>query len=491
MSRISERPGTSPEAGYGSLSKPSSETLDAGSSRNVLAFLFAASLVEGMDAQLLPASFRALEQDLGLSPSQLGLLSFCQGFAMAIFGPCWGCLADHGVPRKWLLGTGTASWGVLTLVLARVDEFWPMVGLRFLNGVALGMLNPVAQSLIADVAHPGELGRLFGIANCISGMGAVSMAVIATSISTRLIYGFDGWRVAFAVVGVLSLTLSLFTFFFMREQRRPWRLGEASLLGELRGLIGYWHMHTFKIIVLQGVFGTIPWAALAFITMYLQYAGLSDLKAALLVAAFMLAGAVGQLLAGWVGDSLARWSPWHGRPLTAQISVTAGIPIVFLLFVAVPRDSAWWGYFLALLVALGLLASWCHSGVNAPILVEIVPHNRATVMAWLTAICSSAGSFAGAPAVGYFSQTIYGYEPYRGSVASMPPATRLENAQALASTLVWCTVIPWSICLAFYSLLHVTYPADAKAAQRAEAEAQFCDVARGLTVGGPDRHIDS
>merc|ERR1719310_2255354 len=48
-----------------------------------------------------------------------------------------------------------------------------MVVIRLLNGVALGMLLPVAQSLIPDISERSERGRLFGFQGATQQLGAL------------------------------------------------------------------------------------------------------------------------------------------------------------------------------------------------------------------------------------------------------------------------------------------------------------------------------
>jgi hypothetical protein len=44
-------------------------------------------------------------------------------------------------------------------------------------------------------------------------------------------------------------------------------------------------------------------------------------------------------------------------------------------------------------------------------------------------------------------------------------ALRAHNASALGSALLACTTLPWSLCLLFYSALHVYYPKDRQRAR--------------------------
>ena len=69
---------------------------------------------------------------------------------------------------------------------------------------------------------------------------------------------------------------------------------------------------------LQGICGSIPWAALVFLTLYLQLIGMSDAHASGLVATFLLSTAFGGLLGGWMGDAADARFPQHGRIAVTQ-----------------------------------------------------------------------------------------------------------------------------------------------------------------------------
>ncbi|OEH73814.1 transmembrane domain-containing protein [Cyclospora cayetanensis] len=100
------------------------------------------SALDGCDDQLLPATFRALESDLGFHPSLLGYITLSQTLYLSLFRPLWDCLADRH-SRKWLLALATMPWGLITTDLGLVSEFWQVALLRALNGVCLESTGPV------------------------------------------------------------------------------------------------------------------------------------------------------------------------------------------------------------------------------------------------------------------------------------------------------------------------------------------------------------
>lgn len=432
---------------------------------STLGFLYAVCVIEGADLQLLPATFRALERSLGLSPTQLATLGFAQAITQCTSGPFWASLADHGWSRKGLLVSGSLSWGVLTMLLAGVTNFPTMVVLRALNGAALGTLMPISQSVICDMTEPHERGGFFGWVQFFIHLGLVTCAVLAASISNETIHGHDGWRVAFLVVAIASFALALAMALFMVDpiQTRP--PGELSFNVVRRKFEKYMRIPTFRVILLQGAFGSIPWSAMSFMILYYQYIGISDFHAATIFAAMIVGGAGGGILGGYLGDRMTRWNRIHGRPLTAQISVASGIPIIFVVLVMVPCEPASYRTYVFLMFLLGLLASWCAVGVNRPILAEVVGYaDRASVLAWLVAIDGAFAALLGAPLVGLLAEEVFGYHPSKQLVANMPEEQRKQNAAALATAMLYLTVVPWIVCFVFYTFLHLTYGPDVASA---------------------------
>lgn len=438
----------------------------------VLFFLYGVAFIEGADLQLLPATFRSLEVTLAMSPSRLATLGLCQALCQSLSAPAWGSLADHGYQRKWLLAIGAFAWGAITIVLAFTPHFAMMMFLRACNGVALGALIPLTQSLIVDLTRPSERGFYFGCAQFSFALGIISCSLFATTISNMTIWGLYGWRIAFLFVGVISLLYSLLLLVFMPEphRRNVGFLRTFSAAGEIRRYRAYWRISTFKVIVAQGVCGVIPGSALAFLIMYFQYVGMSDLLSSALFALNIMAMGIGGIFGGVVGDRLSLWSANHGRPLAAQISVASGIPLVVALLWFVPREPSHWNIYAVVLFSMGALSSWCGPGVKKPILSELVQEDsKASIMALDTALEGASAAVFGAPLVGLFSEMFFGYQPSQMQIHEMSYAQREANAAALSHGMLCCTVLPWTACFFFFSILHWTYGADVIAA-RAERE---------------------
>ncbi|CEM02665.1 unnamed protein product [Vitrella brassicaformis CCMP3155] len=432
-----------------------------------------ACALDGADMQLLPSTFRALERELHLGPKDLGQLSLCQSLFQSLSAPVWGFLADR-YSRQTVLAYGCILWGVFTIVLAASTRFWEMMSLRALNGMALASVGPLSQSMIADLFSVDERGRAFGWVQASQNTGAILGGVATTTISQMIILGMSGWRVGFIVVGLLSIALgviiSLTSMSIPRhgsaaadEQSGTGRRSAVvrGMARELRKIRNMARKPSFWGVVLQGVFGNVPWNAMAFFTLWYQYVGLQDYQAALAWAAKQAGAGVGGLIGGKIGDSLHSWNGNHGRPLTAQISVLLGMPMTAIVLQVIPRSPDWYIAFLACMFLLGMVASWASVATNRPILSDIVePADRATIFAWLLAIEGASGSLFGAPSVAFMAEMFFGYEISDLAVKDMTEETRLHNVNALANSLTVAMLLPWAVCFLIYGSLHFTYRHD-------------------------------
>lgn len=420
-----------------------------------LACLFVVCLLEGADTALLPSVLFALQSDLGLDLQSLAMMGMCQAVASALFGPVWGILADRGVASKRaLLISGCVVQGLITMLLAHVSTIPIMLALRILNGAALASLGPVSKSMVAEDVASSDRGKIFSLIAAATNVGNVIGAFVGVQLASREVFGWQGWRVAFMVMGSLGVLAGGAAFFGLKI-RAVTSQSSRTLVEELTKLRDYLNINSFRALVIQGCFGSMPWAALGYATLFFQTAGLSTNETSALVFAFQASCMAGTLIGGVVGDTLEASSPGHGRPLTAQISVGGGLPIVLFVFLAPPMVGSYFYQEMFLVVALGLVATWCGAGVNAPILCELVDISScAGIMAWEAALEGSFANFFGNMFVGLLGQVLFGY---RLSHDNQPSPS---NKTALGKALAVSCVLPWLLCFVVYIKLHRFYPED-------------------------------
>jgi MFS family permease len=137
---------------------------------------------------------------------------------------------------------------------------------------------------------------------------------------------------------------------------------------------------TFFFLLLQkGVTGMISWSALAFITLYFQYQGLTDAEAGIAACFLHIGAMISGPFAGILGDIMSQHYPYHGRLVLAQLSMLFRVPFAVLAFFFLPTFyNTFWIYCSVCFI----LGTFCVGGVviNRPVLAELVlPSHRATV----------------------------------------------------------------------------------------------------------------
>ncbi|CDI76921.1 transmembrane domain-containing protein, putative [Eimeria praecox] len=354
-------------------------------------------------------------------------------------------LIKRSTSRVRLLSLGCAGWGTVAIFLASSTFFWQFALLKVLNGVAMASIGPVAQSLIADLFPPTMRGEHFGWLQLFLCAGCILGAMLGGSLaSITVIEGVKGWRVAFFTAGVLSLFAAALVQVVAKEPRRHpvAKIDERNeALALNRGICGYIPLHAFQ-----------------FYTLYFQYVGMPDWQASLLTACPLVGGLLGSLFGGWLGDQAERFNAFHGRPLVGQLGTLLALPLIYIGLLGIPRRPEFFGLYAIDMLFLGFAISWCPSGVNRPILSEIVePDSRATVFATQIAIEGSVSALLGSPVIALLAESIFGYKT---GVPSHAAADTQRNTDALANALLVATAFPWTVCFFLYGLMHFTYPKD-------------------------------
>eukprot|EP00929_Paragymnodinium_shiwhaense_P057521 TRINITY_DN287_c0_g1_i2.p1 TRINITY_DN287_c0_g1~~TRINITY_DN287_c0_g1_i2.p1 ORF type:complete len:544 (+),score=135.45 TRINITY_DN287_c0_g1_i2:123-1754(+) len=434
---------------------------------NVMKFLLCAvAMLEGADVAVLGPCLQALQTDVGLKLTDLAYLGVAQAVCTNLAAPLWGILADRGtLSRKTILIVGSLGQGLVTVCLAFVTVMTPMIFLRALNGIMLASLRPISNGIVADSTCDAKRGAMFGKVQAALVVGMLFSTLLAGPIANKDIVGIQGWRVAFVLVGSISLIVGVLLKLLMVEPPKE-DLGEedksggSAVLEEIGSLLSFFRIKTFCIMIMQGIFGTIPWTVMGNQFLFFQLSGISDENATALATEQLVIGIFGNLLGGYIGDFLAGKFGLNGRPLNAQITVAAGIPLIYMMYAGIrPGDGDVLTY--GILIAIwGLVGCWAQSGTNFPILSEIVPPNaRSRVMAWECALENSIASAIGPPVVAFLATYCFGYTFGQDSADN---GADLNSARALGKAMTIVIIAPSTICLIAYSVLHITYPRDVK-----------------------------
>ncbi|HEU0043436.1 MFS transporter [Sphingomonas sp.] len=195
----------------------------AGQRNLTLAILTLIYVFNFMDRQILGVLAEPIKAELGLSDSQLGLLT---GFMFAIFYTTVGVpvawLADR-TRRTWVIAGACTLWSGFSAACGLATGFATMAAARI--GVAVGEAGGVAPSysLIADLFPPASRARALALYS----LGVPIGIGIGTAVGGWIADAF-GWRTAFVVVAAPGILLSVLLLLFVREPVRGKAEAEAT-----------------------------------------------------------------------------------------------------------------------------------------------------------------------------------------------------------------------------------------------------------------------
>jgi MFS family permease len=193
-----------------------------GSSAARIVLLVTASVfINYIDRGNLSTAAPLVQDDLRLTPGQLGALFSAFSISYVLFMPATGWLADR-FGAKIVLGAGVAIWSIATLSMGFAAGFAGLLGLRLLLGVGESCAFPCATKIIADAVKVGRLG----IANGVMGFGYLLGPAVGTLIGGYIMTIAD-WRASFLVFGALSL-MWLLPWRTTIVVRAPVKVEEAS-----------------------------------------------------------------------------------------------------------------------------------------------------------------------------------------------------------------------------------------------------------------------
>jgi len=265
----------------------------------IVVLLAAALCINYIDRGAVPTAAPLIQDDLHLSPEQLGLLmsAFWWLYTLLQFPVGW-LVERFGAQR--LLAGGLALWACATMLVGVVHSFVALLTLRLLLGIGESVGFPSMSKLLATVVPVKSLA----LANGIVAFGYLSGPAVGTLVG-GLLMASHGWRSAFWVFGVLSL-LWLLPWSRVRLPAQP-AASSADTDPPLRTLLRrpeLWGTSLGLFSVNYAFYFTLTWLPYYVVREH----GFSTAKMAGFTFLAYLVHAVSALVAGWLIDRVvARW----------------------------------------------------------------------------------------------------------------------------------------------------------------------------------------
>ena len=268
-----------------------------------------------IDRQLLAILQESIKADLGLSDSQLGLLT---GFAFAAFYVTAGIpiarWADHG-NRRNIVALSLFVWSFMTAISGLVNNFVQLLLARIGVGIGEAGGSPPSHSIISDIFPPTERASAIGFYS----MG-VSIGILFGFLAGGWLNEFFGWRVAFMVVGAPGILLAIIVWKSVPEPIRgltekrtasTTAVPLSEVVGVLWGCRAFRHMALAAGLNAFAGYSISNWTASFMIRSHQMSTGELGTWLSLTIG---LGGAVGVFCGGLLADRLAtrdqRWYMW-------------------------------------------------------------------------------------------------------------------------------------------------------------------------------------
>jgi predicted MFS family arabinose efflux permease len=280
--------------------------------RTALILLMLVSMFNYVDRTILSILQEPVKADLGLSDTQLGLLT---GLAFALLYATLSLpiarLADR-FNRRNIITAALATWSGMTMLCGAAGSFLSLFIFRV--GVAVGEAGsvPASHSIIADYFPPARR--------------ATALATWGLALPAGLMFGYAaggwiatalGWRLAFAVIGGTGLLLAPIFLWMVREPQR--RFGKVQLPADAaetvpmrEALAILWRLRTYRYMLAGATLHAFAQYALMNWTapFYLRVHELSLAQVASMLALVNgLGGGIGIYLGGWLSDRLGARRP--------------------------------------------------------------------------------------------------------------------------------------------------------------------------------------
>src|SRR3954452_21114512 len=185
----------------------------------VVALIFIGTSIVYIDRANLSAAAPGIQDEFGLSSTQLGVILSGFFWTYAVFQLISGWFVDRTGARTSYT-VAAVAWSVFTAATALARGFGSQLGLRLLLGIGESPAYPSNAKVVREWLPKQERGLATGIFDSGSRVGtALSLPIVVA-----LIAGI-GWRGSFVVTGLLGLVWALVWF---ARHRRPPAQGRVS-----------------------------------------------------------------------------------------------------------------------------------------------------------------------------------------------------------------------------------------------------------------------
>lgn len=351
-----------------------------------------------LDRYILAILVQPIKNDLGLSDSQIGLLTglgFSAFFAMFALP-----LANQADKRSRLavICLCLVAWSAMTALSGMARNFWMMLLARFGVGAGEAGAGPASYSIVADLFPLSRRATAMSLLALGGATGMMGGLAIGGWLESEI-----GWRGAFVAAAVPGFVLALVIWLTAKDPPRTGSRASAAEPDDLTGFRTLWRHRPYRALIAAYCTsvllssGQMQWLPAFFERSF----GADRAELGARLAATQGVGMmVGMLAGGLLSDALSRRDPlWAGR---VTIFGTTGfvVPNIAMLL----AETASQAFTLAIFTGFFAVLA---TGPSFALMQSMVPATlRARATAWSNILTMLIGAGGGPMIVGFASDAL-------------------------------------------------------------------------------------
>ncbi len=289
-------------------------------SKKALPLLFAVMFLVMVGFGIIIPVIPFYAEELGATPTQLGLLMAVYSLMQLLFAPMWGRISDR-IGRKPVIMIGIFGLGLSFFMMALSTELWMLFAARIIGGFLSSANMPTVMAYVADITSEEDRGKGMGIIGAAVGLGFIFGPAIGGIFSREslnvpfYLAGASSFITFFLVMAVLKESLS-------PEQRSNQSAKRPGLFKALNGPVSIlFFLQLFVSLSLAGLEASFAYFAA-------EKAGLGTVELGYI---FMIMGFAGALVQGGL---VGRMTKKYGEGAVIQIGITIsaiGFALILLI----------------------------------------------------------------------------------------------------------------------------------------------------------------
>jgi AAHS family 4-hydroxybenzoate transporter-like MFS transporter len=172
------------------------------------------TVFDGFDMMVVAFTAPYIKEELGLSNSELATIFSAGLLGMTLGAIAFSALSDRIGRRPVAIGTAVA-FGVLTIATAGIQDYQQLLILRFIDGLAIGGMVPIAWALNVEFVSTRVRATVVTVI-----MVGYSVGTSGAGPATILLEPLIGWRGLYVAGGAGSLLAAMLLLFWLPESVR-------------------------------------------------------------------------------------------------------------------------------------------------------------------------------------------------------------------------------------------------------------------------------